>query len=580
MASPHHHARVAAAASRTTALAAAASGGAPAGTGADGAANGTGANSGEKASEWTVVDLGGMQIKNLSKELFRYSFLTTLYLNHNALTFIPPEISRLRSLVVLDISGNKLASVPAELGLLVMLRELLMFDNELTFLPPELGSLYLLETLGLEGNPLNEPLLSMIQKDGTTAVVSYLRDTCPVPPMPADREWIQLEEDAYGNTPNESFTVMSYNCLSERYAPSSSYAYTPAWALSWDYRKDLLLQDLLNYNADILCLQEIEAGQFDEYFQEQLRQHGEYEGVFFQKSRARTMGETERKQVDGCATFYKSAKFTLIDKHCVEFQQIAMQRPELRKSEDMLNRVMLKDNIAVVVLLEHKETGLRLMVANAHLHWDPSYRDVKLVQTAMLAEEIHRLEGGWVKNAGKGAAAAAAGAGTGGQTNGTNGAGSGGAAGGSTTQPTRLPLLICGDFNSLPDSGVYEFLSSGQVAQDHDDLGTYTYGPYTTEGLSHKFSLKSAYSHVGELEFTNFTPTFKGVIDYVWYSTNGLSVTGLLGNVDREYVGRTVGFPNAHHPSDHIPLVVQVVMKRGGVGERGRKVVFNFSNKE
>ncbi|KAJ3045056.1 Glucose-repressible alcohol dehydrogenase transcriptional effector, partial [Rhizophlyctis rosea] len=121
------------------------------------------------------------------------------------------------------------------------------------------------------------------------------------------------------------------------------------------------------------------------------------------------------------------------------------------------------------------------------------------------------------------------------------------------------------------------FLSSGQVTHDHDDLGTYTYGPYTSEGVSHKFSLKSAYSHVGELEFTNFTPTFKGVIDYVWYSTGALSVTGVLGDVDREYVGRTVGFPNAHHPSDHIPLVVQVGVKRA---ERPRKVVFNFSNKE
>ena len=173
-ASPHHHARVAAAASRTSALTAANSG-----TGADGQTDGTGTSSGAKASEWTVVDLGGMQIKNVSKELFRYSFLTTLYLNHNALHFIPPEISRLRSLTVLDISGNKLTALPPELGMLVLLRELLIFDNEVTFLPPEFGNLCMLETLGLEGNPLNEPIASMIQNEGTTAVISYLRDTCP-----------------------------------------------------------------------------------------------------------------------------------------------------------------------------------------------------------------------------------------------------------------------------------------------------------------------------------------------------------------------------------------------------------------
>ena len=53
----------------------------------------------------------------------------------------------------------------------------------------------------------------------------------------------------------DSFTVLCYNTLCEKYATPQSYAYTPSWALSWDYRKDLLLQDILNYNADIVCLQ-------------------------------------------------------------------------------------------------------------------------------------------------------------------------------------------------------------------------------------------------------------------------------------------------------------------------------------
>ncbi|KAJ3300703.1 Glucose-repressible alcohol dehydrogenase transcriptional effector [Borealophlyctis nickersoniae] len=543
--SPHHHARVAAAAARTSLAN---------GTETNGVNGGSSAVNGEaRASEWTIIDLGGMQMKNLGKELFRYTFLTTLYLNYNALSYLPPEINRLRSLTVLDVSGNKLASVPPELGMLVALRELLMFDNELTYLPPELGNLYMLETLGLEGNPLNDPIMGMIQKDGTTAVIQYLRDMCPVGPMPADRDWILLEEDAYGAAANDSFTVMCYNTLCEKYATAQAYAYTPAWALSWDYRKDLLLQDILNYNADVVCLQEVEAGQYEEYFHDQLQQHGEYEGVFWPKSRSRTMSESERRQVDGCATFWKSSKFSLIEKHCVEFQQIAMQRPELRKNADVFNRVMIKDNIAVVTLLENKETHARVMVANAHLHWDPQYRDVKLVQTAMLLEELGRLEKVWAKLAAREGTSSAT-------TNGSSNSG------------TRLPLVIGGDFNSLPDSGVYEFLSSGHVPQDHEDFGSYTYGPYTSEGLDHKFSLKSAYSHVNELDFTNFTPTFKGVIDYVWYSTNLLSVTGLLGNVDREYVSRTVGFPNAHHPSDHIPLVVQATLKRP---ETQRKVFFN-----
>ena len=131
--------------------------------------------------------------------------------------------------------------------------------------------------------------------------------------MPAEREWIQIEEDSQG----ESFTLMCYNTLCEKYATPQVYAYTPAWALSWDYRKDLLLQDILNYSADVVCLQvgffvikkkEVEMSQFDEFFLEQLSQLGGYAGVFYPKSRARTMNEHDKRQVDGCATFYKTAK--------------------------------------------------------------------------------------------------------------------------------------------------------------------------------------------------------------------------------------------------------------------------------
>ncbi|KAJ3173512.1 Glucose-repressible alcohol dehydrogenase transcriptional effector [Geranomyces variabilis] len=530
-ASPHHHARVAAAANRSAQNNPSAN--------SDGT-NGHTVDPNAKPSEWTVLDLGGMQMKNISTSLFAYRFLTTLYLNHNAFSSLSPEVARLTNLVVLDVSGNRLSSVPPELGMLVELRELLLHDNELTFLPPELGQLYQLTILGLEGNPLTDPVASMIQKEGTSAVITYLREMCPVGAPPADREWIPLEDEYTGDT-KDTFTVMSWNILCEKYATQQMYAYTPSWALSWDYRKDLIVQDILNYNADIVFLQEIPMGQYEDFFREQLSQAGGYEGLFFPKSRARTMAEYDRRQVDGCATFWKSNKFTLLEKHCIEFQQVAVQNPALRKTDDVFNRVMIKDNVTTVALLENKETHTRILTANAHLHWDPAYEDVKLVQTGMLMEEMDRLGSKWSNSS-------------------TNTAKSRGSAGNETN---RFPLLVCGDFNALPTSGVYEYLSRGRVPQDHVDFGTYSYGPYTSEGLHHKFSLKSAYSHAGELEFTNFTPRFKGVIDYIWYSTNTLDVSGLLSSIDREYIQRCVGFPNAHHPSDHLPLVVSMRVKAG-----------------
>lgn len=206
-----------------------------------------------------------------------------------------------------------------------------------------------------------------------------------------------------------------------------------------------------------------------------------------------------------------------------------MRRPDFKKTEDMFNRVMTKDNIAVVALLEHRKSGARLIVANTHIHWDHEFRDVKLVQVAMLMDELQKIAADFAKlpsrlNLGEGYDQAP-----------------------TYSNGTKIPTLIAGDFNSVPDSGVYEFMSKGQIEKGHADFMSHVYGNYTSDGLSHRLNLKSAYSHVGELEFTNFTPGFQGVIDYIYYSS-ALSVNGLLGPIDPDYLKTVVGFPNAHWP--------------------------------
>ncbi|KAI9137825.1 Endonuclease/exonuclease/phosphatase [Paraphysoderma sedebokerense] len=481
----------------------------------------------ESESRWTTLDIGGMGIKSLSQELFRYNFLTTLYLNHNNLTFIPPEISKLRALVLLDVSGNKLTSLPPEIGLLASLQSLLFFDNGISTLPWQVGNLYQCECLGMEGNPMTDPIVSLMQKEGTSAVITYLRDHAPIPTGPKEREWIIMETEV-PTAPSETCAIFCYNILSEKYASPKMYGYTPSWALSWETRRENVKSEIIAFSPDIICLQEVEMCQYDDYFKPRMMEEGGYDSVFWPKSRARTMTEWERKSVDGCATFFRTSRYTLIEKHLIEFNQIALRRPDFHKSEDVYNRLMTKDNIAVVTLLENKETGTRMLVANCHIHWDPTYRDVKLVQVAMLMEELEKLALEYSPS-----------------DSDVN-----------YTGPIRLPTLICGDFNSTPDSGVYELLSHGTVPQDHDDFGSFTYGPYTTEGLSHKLSLKSSYQDV-KLEFTNFTPTFSGVIDYIWYTNNTMNVIGLLGGIDKSYTDKCVGFPNAHFPSDHIPILAE-----------------------
>nr|XP_034347503.1 CCR4-NOT transcription complex subunit 6-like isoform X2 [Arvicanthis niloticus] len=306
-----------------------------------------------KKSHWAELEISG-RVRSLSTSLWSLTHLTALHLNDNNLARIPPDIAKLHNLVYLDLSSNKLRSLPAELGNMVSLRELLLNDNYLRVLPYELGRLFQLQTLGLTGNPLSQDIMSLYQDpDGTRKLLNFMLDNLAVhPEQLPPRPWITLKERDQ-ILPSASFTVMCYNVLCDKYATRQLYGYCPSWALNWEYRKKGIMEEIVNWDADIISLQEVETEQYFTLFLPALKDRG-YDGFFSPKSRAKIMSEQERKHVDGCAVFFKTEKFTLVQKHTVEFNQVAMANSD--GSEAMLNRVMTKDNIGVAVVLEvHKE---------------------------------------------------------------------------------------------------------------------------------------------------------------------------------------------------------------------------------
>lgn len=129
-----------------------------------------------ESPSWQHLDLGGQGLRALAPALFRYTFLTKLFLNANNLSYLPPAIGKLKSLEVLDLSQNNIQYLPQEMGMLVNLKELRLFDNQLRLLPDDLGSLYKLEFLGIEGNPLDEDYLDIMKEEGTRTMIATLRE--------------------------------------------------------------------------------------------------------------------------------------------------------------------------------------------------------------------------------------------------------------------------------------------------------------------------------------------------------------------------------------------------------------------
>jgi CCR4-NOT transcription complex subunit 6 len=129
-----------------------------------------------KKSNWHELEITG-SVRNVSPELWKLHFLTSLFLNNNCLSRLPAEVSQLKCLVHLDLSCNKLRSLPAELGDMIQLRELLLNNNSLRALPYELGRLFLLQTLGLSGNPLSPELINMVKEpNGTSRLLTFMLD--------------------------------------------------------------------------------------------------------------------------------------------------------------------------------------------------------------------------------------------------------------------------------------------------------------------------------------------------------------------------------------------------------------------
>ena len=189
---------------------------------------------------------------------------------------------------------------------------------------------------------------------------------------------------------------------------------------------------------------------------------------------------------------------------------------------------MLKDNIAVIAVLEMKNKSDNpnqrdiVIVANTHIHWNPEFSDVKLVQTQIFTEKLTELR----------------------------------------KKYKMPPLIVCGDFNSTPDSGVYELITKGKVSASHPELLSFKYGKYTQQGMSHELPLISCYGMYGEPAFTNYTTDFIGVLDYIFCTQDNCKPSNVLAPPNEDDILSYNGaLPNPFNCSDHILLFGTILVK-------------------
>ncbi|XP_034187530.1 2',5'-phosphodiesterase 12 [Osmia lignaria lignaria] len=317
----------------------------------------------------------------------------------------------------------------------------------------------------------------------------------------------------------KSFRLTSYNILANVYSETSLskdtlYPYCPQYALSMDYRKLLILKELIGYNTDIICLQEVDSKVYENDLMLSLNALN-YDGVFNLKNDLR----------EGLVIFYNRERFDKLNSdysvisqgtELDEFKDVWLQIENENVKQAFLNR----NTIIQTVILKSKENPEILVIGNTHLYFRPEADHIRLLQAYYGLTYLHSFAGKVKKE----------------------------------NPECNVSIIYCGDFNSVPDSAVYRLMTQKHILNYYNDWHADS-DQRINLSIKHDVNLSSA---CGTPKYTNYTGTFSGCLDYIFYQMDHLEVEQVIPLPSEEELSLYTGLPSVVFPSDHISLCVDL----------------------
>ncbi|KAH8406636.1 hypothetical protein KR222_000254, partial [Zaprionus bogoriensis] len=213
-------------------------------------------------------------------------------------------------------------------------------------LPKGLSTVALLEhVLQLRGSGNNQPPLlrrsflkpSLIGEDVTDGLrCLQLNSVSRVCSAPVEKEGTQ------------NIRLLQWNILSQTLGQhNDGFVRCPEEALTWHHRKYLIVQEILQNQPDVVCLQEVDHFKF---LQTVLGSQN-YAGIFFPKPDSPCLYIEQNNGPDGCAIFYKRDKLQLLG---YETRILEVWRVQ-------------SNQVAIAARLQLKASGKEFCVATTHL---------------------------------------------------------------------------------------------------------------------------------------------------------------------------------------------------------------------
>lgn len=267
---------------------------------------------------------------------------------------------------------------------------------------------------------------------------------------------------------------------------------------------------------------------------------------------------------EGEAIFFNHCKFSLVSEEAVVLREFVQQSPScvdfLALHPLILNNLLKRHNVLQTAFLQSTECPNRyLLVANTHLYFHPMGDHIRLLQVAISLKYLENQLETFQQKAKKDA---------------------------------HIAVIFCGDFNSCPCTGAYNYMVTGSISRSHPDWQVYgmteppqcscnhralnviheddnylleTHTPASTGqesniGLDLKHSLRFS-NTCGTRYATNITLGWTGVIDYIFVNSDFLDTQRVIPLPPAEQLTEHVALPSINFPSDHVALVVDLIWR-------------------
>ncbi|CAG9768941.1 unnamed protein product [Ceutorhynchus assimilis] len=345
--------------------------------------------------------------------------------------------------------------------------------------------------------------------------------SCVVQASPGECPFERRHAFTKNKLKGNEFRVVSYNILADLYCDSDYsrkelFPYCPPYALSIDYRKQLFLKEIIGYNADIVCLQEVDRKVF-KYDLKPTLSHLGYESNFDLKGNGAV--------AEGLAFFYNTSRFILLGHEEIFFADQIKTNPlfediwgKIKRNEKLASRISDRTTTMQVNVVGSLENNEVLVVANTHLYFHPDADHIRLLHGCLA---IRYLEN-FVKETKK------------------------------RYCDKRVSLIFCGDFNSVPTCGIYKLYTTGFLPGNFPDYSSNQEESINNINMKQSFKLQSA---CGTPKYTNFTVIFAACLDYIFYEETNLAVSQVIPLPSEEELIENSAIPSVVFPSDHVALV-------------------------